>query len=184
MDASRQIELKAKRSNEGWDEKRDVGYKGERRWTQSYPLILNHPLTTLHHLRLQITMRFAAVSLALLIAPLSVMANLAIRSSSYDHKGNVKYDLLAFPNAPSTYKIQLLNTCTGDSSIIENDVGTKNGTNTVSLPSSTKPGAYQALLVNPIPPADQRLLRRAAAPLHTYAATVPYNVAAADFLSS
>ncbi|KAG8996693.1 hypothetical protein FRB93_000664 [Tulasnella sp. JGI-2019a] len=94
-------------------------------------------------------MRFAAVSLALLLSPLSVMANLAIRSSSYGHNGIVTYDLFAFSNAPSHYLIQLLNTCTGDSSIIKSNVATMNGTNTVSLPSSTAPGPYQAVLVNP-----------------------------------
>ncbi|KAG8996691.1 hypothetical protein FRB94_011578 [Tulasnella sp. JGI-2019a] len=125
-------------------------------------------------------MRFAAVSLVLLLAPLSVIADLAIRSSSYKN-GVASYDLLAFPNAPPTYKVQLLNTCTGDSSILENDVVPVNGTNTVSLPSSTVPGPYQAVLVNPETATSRR---RAPAPLHTYAATVPYNVAASDFLAS
>ncbi|KAG8996692.1 hypothetical protein FRB94_011577 [Tulasnella sp. JGI-2019a] len=120
----------------------------------------------------------AAVSLALL--PLSVMANLAIRSSSYKG-GIVNYDLLAFGGAsPDSYQIELLNACTGAKSIIKSNVATMNGTNTVSLPSTTKPGTYQAVLVNP----PTNLRRRAAAPLHTYAATTPYNVAASDFLAS
>ncbi|KAG9009723.1 hypothetical protein FRB94_011579 [Tulasnella sp. JGI-2019a] len=125
-------------------------------------------------------MRFAAVSSALLLSPLSVTANLAIRSSSYD-KGVTTYDLLAFPDAPPNYQVQLLNACTGDSSIIKSNVATMNGTNTVSLPSDTAPGKYQAVLVNPETATSRR---RAPAPLHTYAATTPYNVAASDFLAS
>ncbi|KAG8996698.1 hypothetical protein FRB94_011571 [Tulasnella sp. JGI-2019a] len=118
-------------------------------------------------------MRFAAVLLTLLLSSLSAMANLAIRSSSFEG-GVVNYDLLAFFGAPADYIIQLLDTCHGNSSTIENNVATMNGTNTVSIPSATVPGNYQVLLAEM--PTNSRLMKRAN---HVYAATVPFNVKAA-----
>ncbi|KAG8996689.1 hypothetical protein FRB94_011580 [Tulasnella sp. JGI-2019a] len=117
-------------------------------------------------------MRFAAISLALLLSPLSALAMLAVKSSSYKN-GVLTVNLMCYSDAPPSYNVELVS-ATGNTLIIQSGVVPVNGTNTYDIPSTAaqNPGTYKVSLVS------------AADPSVVYTTSKPFTVAATDFSST